>query len=170
MTSADIVARSYCFAVTYLKLIQRRGGNAARLSMLTGVSGYRSPGDRKAIIRLAAVGSLRAGEVLCCLGSFAAQSVQFRALRLRAGVHGKCDQRNRCDNRHKLPRPRLVRPRARREDYAGRDAIASVLTHVKVRPLLRTAHAMRASLLASAMASTLWCSRFFAASIQDLSP
>ena len=39
--------------------------------------------------------------------------------------------------------------------YAGRDAIASVLTHVKARPLLRTAHAMRASLLASAMASTL---------------
>lgn len=69
-----------------------------------------------------------------------------------------------------LPRPRLVRSRARREDYAGRDAIASVLTHVKVRPLWRTAHAMRASLLASAMASTLWCSRFFAASIQDLSP
>jgi hypothetical protein len=45
--------------------------------------------------------------------------------------------------------------RARREDHAGRDAIASVLTHVKARPLLRTAHAMRASLLASAMASTL---------------
>src|SRR6478609_3760899 len=60
--------------------------------------------------------------------------------------------------------------RARREDHAGRDAIASVLTHVKARPLLRTAHAMRASLLASAVASTLWCSRFFAASIQDLSP
>jgi hypothetical protein len=29
---------------------------------------------------------------------------------------------------------------------------------------------LRASLLASAIASTLWCSRFFAASIQDLSP
>jgi hypothetical protein len=52
-------------------------------------------------------------------------------------------------------RPRLVRPRARREDYAGRDAIASVLTHVKARPLLRTAHATRASLLASAIARTL---------------
>src|SRR5262245_1671780 len=58
----------------------------------------------------------------------------------------------------------------RRQDYAGRDAIASVLTHAKARPLLRTAQAMRASLLASAMASTLWCSRFFAASIHDLSP
>jgi hypothetical protein len=36
--------------------------------------------------------------------------------------------------------------------------------------LLRTAHAMRASLLASAMASTLWCSRFLAASIHDFRP
>jgi hypothetical protein len=60
--------------------------------------------------------------------------------------------------------------RARREDQAGRDAIASVLTHSKARPLLRTAQAMRASLLASAIASTLWCSRFLAASIQDLRP
>src|SRR6516225_7476620 len=59
---------------------------------------------------------------------------------------------------------------ARRKDHAGQDAIASVLMHAKARPLLSTAHAMRASLLASAMASTLWCSRFFAASIQDLSP
>src|ERR1700757_1948840 len=67
-------------------------------------------------------------------------------------------------------RPRLVRARARREDHAGRDVFAWVLTHAKARPLLRTAQAMRASLLASAMASTLWCSRFFAASIQDLSP
>ena len=50
--------------------------------------------------------------------------------------------------------------RAQREDHAGRDAIASaVLSHAKARPLLRTAQAMRASLLASAMASTLWCSR-----------
>src|SRR5215510_10221613 len=60
---------------------------------------------------------------------------------------------------------------ARREDHAGWDAVASVvLAHAKARPLLRTAQAMRASLLASAMASTLWCSRFFAASIHDLSP
>ena len=58
-------------------------------------------------------------------------------------------------NRQSLARPRLVRSRARREDQAGRDAIASVLTHVKARALLRTAHAMRASSLASAMASTL---------------
>src|ERR1700757_3076337 len=69
-----------------------------------------------------------------------------------------------------LPGHALDGPRARREDHAGRDAIASVLTNSKARPLLRTAHAMRASLLASAMASTLWCSRFLAASIQDLSP
>ena len=57
---------------------------------------------------------------------------------------------------------------ARREDQAGRDAISSVLTHSKARPLLRTAQAIRASLLASAIASTLWCNRFLAASIQDL--
>src|SRR5258708_6933561 len=63
-----------------------------------------------------------------------------------------------------------LRPRARREDQAGRDAISSVLTHSKARPLLRTAQAMRASLLASAIASTLWCNRFLAASIQDLRP
>src|SRR3954462_198483 len=60
--------------------------------------------------------------------------------------------------------------RARREDQAGWDAIASLLTHSKARPLLRTAQAMRASLLASAIASTLWCNRFLAASIQDLRP
>src|SRR5215472_6563703 len=50
------------------------------------------------------------------------------------------------------------------------DAVSLTLTHSKARPLWRTAQAMRASLLASAIASTLWCSRFFAASIQDLSP
>src|SRR5262249_39124566 len=53
---------------------------------------------------------------------------------------------------------------------AGRDAVAWVLSYSKARPLWRTAQAMRASLLASAIASTLWCSRFLAASIHDLSP
>jgi hypothetical protein len=48
--------------------------------------------------------------------------------------------------------------RAPREDQRGRGAIASVLTHSKQRPLRRIAP-MRASLLASAIASTLW--RFF---------
>src|SRR3981189_2145094 len=62
------------------------------------------------------------------------------------------------------------RPRARREDQAGRDAVSSVLTHSKARPLLRTAQAIRASLLASAIASTLWCRAFLAAPIHDLSP
>src|SRR5439155_25779353 len=38
------------------------------------------------------------------------------------------------------------------------------------RPCARTLQAIRASLLASAIASTLRCSRFLAASIQDLSP
>ena len=57
---------------------------------------------------------------------------------------------------------------ARREDRAGRDAVSSVLTHSKARLLLRAAHAIRASLLASAIVSTLWCNRFLAASIQDL--
>src|SRR6266567_1897698 len=60
--------------------------------------------------------------------------------------------------------------RARRDTQAGRDAVSSVLTHSKSRSLLRTAQAIRASLLASAIASTLWCSRFLAASIQGLSP
>src|SRR5262245_58709419 len=70
-----------------------------------------------------------------------------------------------------LPGHALTGPStARREDQAGRDAIASLLTHSKARPLLRTAQAMRASLLASAIASTLWCNRFLAASIQDLRP
>src|SRR5947199_3528 len=50
------------------------------------------------------------------------------------------------------------------------DEVSSVLTHSKARPLLRTAQAIRASLLASAIASTLWCNRFLAASIQDLRP
>src|SRR6202158_4377599 len=40
----------------------------------------------------------------------------------------------------------------------------------KFRPRARTLQAMRASLLASAIASTLRCSRFLAASIQGLSP
>ena len=40
----------------------------------------------------------------------------------------------------------------------------------KFRPRARTLQAMRASLLASAIASTLGCSRFLAASIQGLSP
>src|SRR5215831_480152 len=66
-----------------------------------------------------------------------------------------------CCGRSFVPAWACGRARARRQDHAGRDAIASVLTHAKARPLLRTAQAMRASLLASAMASTLWCSRFF---------
>src|SRR5712671_5017974 len=62
-------------------------------------------------------------------------------------------------------RPTILEP-----DQAGRDAISAVLIHSKVRSLLRPAQAMRASLLASAIASTLWCNRFLAASIQGLSP
>src|ERR1700730_8959380 len=53
---------------------------------------------------------------------------------------------------------------------AARGDILFVLMHSNLRSLLRTAQAMRASLLASAIASTLWCRRFLAASIQDLSP
>ena len=41
------------------------------------------------------------------------------------------------------------------DDHAVPDAISSVLTHSKSRPLAKTAQAMRASLLASAIASTL---------------
>src|SRR5580700_3982451 len=53
---------------------------------------------------------------------------------------------------------------------ADRTPAPSVLVSSKARPLASTAQAMRASLLASAIASTLWCNRFLAASIQDLSP
>jgi hypothetical protein len=53
---------------------------------------------------------------------------------------------------------------------AGRTPASSVLVSSKARPLASTAQAMRASLLASAIASTLWCNRLLAASIQDLSP
>ena len=60
--------------------------------------------------------------------------------------------------------------RARREDQAGRTPASSVLVSSKARPLASTTQAMRASLLASAIASTLWCNRLLAASIQDLSP
>src|SRR5438445_7755670 len=52
----------------------------------------------------------------------------------------------------------------------GSPVFACAGTHSKARPLLRTAQAIRASLLASAIASTLWCRRFLAASIQGLSP
>src|ERR1700692_858795 len=63
-------------------------------------------------------------------------------------------------------------PSSRRayEDQAGRTLASSVLVSSKARPLASTAQAMRASLLASAIASTLWCNRLLAASIQDLSP
>src|SRR5256885_5341517 len=61
-------------------------------------------------------------------------------------------------------------PRARRDTQADGDVISSVLAYSNSRSLLRTAQAIRASLLASAIASTLWCSRFLAASIQGLSP
>src|SRR6266545_5569245 len=69
-----------------------------------------------------------------------------------------------------VPSSRPAEPRARREDQAGRTPASSVLVSSKARPLASTAQAMRASLLASAIASTLWCNRLLAASIQDLSP
>jgi hypothetical protein len=69
-----------------------------------------------------------------------------------------------------VARLRLDPRRARREDQAGRTPASSVLVSSKARPLASTAQAMRASLLASAIASTLWCNRLLAASIQDLSP
>src|SRR6202041_1879335 len=64
----------------------------------------------------------------------------------------------------------FLRPAERRKDQAGRTLASSVLVSSKARPLASTAQAMRASLLASAIASTLWCNRLLAASIQDLSP
>src|ERR1700724_4276732 len=64
----------------------------------------------------------------------------------------------------------FLRPAERHEDQAGRTLASSVLVSSKARPLASTAQAMRASLLASAIASTLWCNRLLAASIRDLSP
>jgi hypothetical protein len=87
----------------------------------------------------------------------------------RAGAV-KAGRRAHLTSRTAVARPRLDGSEHGGENHAGRDAVASVLTHAKARSLLRTAQAMRASLLASAMASTLWCNRFFAASIHDLSP
>src|SRR6266481_2418766 len=69
-----------------------------------------------------------------------------------------------------VARPRLDGPEHGAKDQAGRYAASLVLTHSKAHPLWRTAQAMRASLLTSAIASTLWCRRFLAASIHDLSP
>src|SRR3984957_9505703 len=64
----------------------------------------------------------------------------------------------------------FLRPAERHEDQAGRTLASSVLVSSKARPLASTAQAMRASLLASAIASTFWCNRLLAASIQDFSP
>jgi len=55
-------------------------------------------------------------------------------------------------------------------DQAGWIAASATLLASKLRPWARTLQAMRASLLASAIASTLRCSRLLAASIQGLSP
>src|SRR6516225_8333116 len=55
-------------------------------------------------------------------------------------------------------------------DQAGRVAASTTLAASKLRPWARTPHAMRASLLASAIASTLRCSRLLAASIQGFEP
>ena len=62
------------------------------------------------------------------------------------------------------------RPARVRDTHADRGTIVFLAIHSKLRSLLRTAQAMRASLLASAIANTLRCSRFLAASIHALSP
>ena len=56
------------------------------------------------------------------------------------------------------------------EDQADWAAATSSFLTSKARPRARTLQAMRASLLASAIARTLRCSLFLAASIQGLSP
>src|ERR1700722_17873935 len=56
------------------------------------------------------------------------------------------------------------------DDQADWAAASSTFLTSKARPRARTLQAMRASLLASAIASTLRCSHFLAASIQGLSP
>ena len=68
-----------------------------------------------------------------------------------------------------VSRPRLDGLEHGAKAHAGQDAIARTL-HSNSRSLARTAQAMRASLLASAIASTLWCNLFLAASIQALRP
>src|SRR5204863_8314237 len=76
---------------------------------------------------------------------------------------------------HALGRPNLHlvsssrRPRRVTELLAKLHAACSLLTS-NVRLPDKTPHAMRASLLASAIARTLRCSRFLAASIRCLSP
>src|SRR5882724_5788579 len=55
-------------------------------------------------------------------------------------------------------------------DQADWAAASPKLLASKERPCARTLQAIRASLLARAIASTLRCSRLLAASIQDLSP
>jgi hypothetical protein len=62
------------------------------------------------------------------------------------------------------------RPHLALSNQAGWVAASSIFLASKLRPRARTLQAMRASLLASAIASTLWCSRFLAASSQGLSP
>src|ERR1700747_3636380 len=61
------------------------------------------------------------------------------------------------------------RPRRATKLFSNAHAAWSLLAS-KVRLPAKTPHAMRASLLASAIARTLRCSRFLAGSIQDLSP
>src|ERR1700730_12756047 len=64
----------------------------------------------------------------------------------------------------------LARPRRDGSEHGATLKQLGATSCIEFALLLRTAQAMRASLLASAIASTLWCSRFLAASIQDLSP
>ena len=64
----------------------------------------------------------------------------------------------------------LRAPHRALNDQAGWVAPSASLLASKLRPWARTLQAMRASLLASAIASTLRCNRFLAASIQGLSP
>ena len=52
--------------------------------------------------------------------------------------------------------------------HAGWDTGSDIFLTSKLRPWWSTLQAMRASLLASAIACTLWCSRRAAASIQGL--
>jgi hypothetical protein len=56
------------------------------------------------------------------------------------------------------------------EDQTDCAVILLIVLTSKARPRARTLQAMRANLLASAIASTLRCSHFLAASIQGLSP
>ena len=98
-------------------------------------------------------------------GSFLRPCVQLRSGAARRGRQGWPSRWARIGRRRFRPADGSEHGATLQAD---RDAIVFVLVHSNLCSLLR--NAMRASLLASAIARTFGCSRFLAASIQGLSP